>query len=109
MRGLAWTGPPVEYEANNLAEDIVYLAKLPQAGTAWHLGVTERGWRKIVKGESLPKSATCERIRQTAEAYRSSEIMPEAISTRFRAPALTVTEQARGIDGRSTWHRTRRP
>ena len=35
--------------------------------------------------------------------------MPEAILMRFRAPALTVTEQARGIDGRLTSHRTRRP
>lgn len=61
---------PVEYERDELAEDIEYLALFPQAATANDLGVTERGWRKIIKGKVTPLPSTAERIRELAESRR---------------------------------------
>jgi len=62
---------PIEYERDDLAEDIEYLARLPQAATASDLGLSERGWRKIIKGDVTPLAATAERIREVAEMHRS--------------------------------------
>ena len=63
---------PVEYERDELAEDIDYLATFPQATTARDLSLTERGWRKIIKGDVTPLAQTAERIREIAEIYRLS-------------------------------------
>ena len=62
---------PVEYERDDLAADIEYLAQLPQAATARDLGLTERGWRKIIKTLPNSKATTVERIREIAALYRS--------------------------------------
>jgi hypothetical protein len=62
---------PIEYERDDLAEDIEYLAPFPQAGTARELGLTERGWRKIIKIRPNSKGTRVERIREVAALYRS--------------------------------------
>ena len=62
---------PVEYERDDLAEDIEYLATFPQVATARDLGLTERGWRKIIKRRPNSKAATVDRIREVAALYRS--------------------------------------
>jgi hypothetical protein len=67
------TGQPVEYECNELTEDIDYLAQFPQAATARDLGLTERGWRKIIKGKVKPLATTAERIQLLAEQRRIEE------------------------------------
>jgi hypothetical protein len=46
------------------------LATFPQAATARDLGLTERGWRKIIKVRPSSKAATADRIRQIAALYR---------------------------------------
>ncbi len=61
---------PVEYEHDQLAEDIDYLAQFPHAATAQEIGITERGWRKIVKGDVTPLTTTAERIQELAEGRR---------------------------------------
>jgi predicted transcriptional regulator len=63
---------PIEYEHDTLADDIDYLAKLPQAATAQDLGITERGWRKILKGDVEPLPATRARIRELANRRRAN-------------------------------------
>ena len=62
---------PVEYERDNLAEDIEYLATFPQAATAWDLKLTQRGWRKIIKVRPNSKAATVGRIREVAALHRA--------------------------------------
>ena len=62
---------PVEYECDELADDIDYLAQFPQAAIADALGITERGWRKIIKGDMEPLPITAERIRELAGRHRS--------------------------------------
>jgi hypothetical protein len=61
---------PVEYERDDLGADIEYLATFPQAATASDLGLTERGWRKIVLTRPTSKPTTVERLRETAASYR---------------------------------------
>ena len=61
---------PIEYERDDLAEDIEYLATFPQAATARDLSLTERGWRKIIKIRPNSKGTTVERIREVAALYR---------------------------------------
>jgi hypothetical protein len=61
---------PIEYERDDLAEDIEYLATFPQGATARDLGLTERGWRKIIKLRPNSKAATVERIREVAALHR---------------------------------------
>ena len=61
---------PIEYERDDLAEDIEYLATFPQAATARVLGLTERGWRKVIKKRPNSKAATVDRIREVAALYR---------------------------------------
>jgi hypothetical protein len=61
---------PVEYERDDLAADIEYLATFPQTATASDLGLTERGWRKIIKLRPNSKAATVDRIREIAAVYR---------------------------------------
>jgi len=61
---------PVEYERDDLDEDIEYLATFPQAATARDLGLTERGWRKVIKVRPKSKAETVKRIREVAAAYR---------------------------------------
>lgn len=60
---------PVEYECDELAEDIEYLAMFPQAATARDLGLSERGWRKLTKTKPRPRATTVQRIRYLAESY----------------------------------------
>jgi hypothetical protein len=66
---------PVEYERDNLADDIAYLARSPQAATASDLGLTERGWRKIIKLRPNSKATTVNRIREVATQYRLDPAM----------------------------------
>jgi hypothetical protein len=63
---------PIEYERDDLAEDIAYLVTLPQAATARDLGLTERGWRKIIKRDVRPLATTTTRIKELAGDYRMS-------------------------------------
>ena len=60
---------PIEYERDDLAEDIEYLATFPQAATARDLGLTERGWRKVIKTRPRSKAAMVERIREVAALW----------------------------------------
>jgi hypothetical protein len=62
---------PVEYERDDLAEDIAYLATFPQVATARDLGLTERGWCNVTKIRPNSKGTTLERIREVAALYRS--------------------------------------
>jgi len=64
---------PIEYERDDLARDVEYLAAFPQAATARDLGLTERGWRKIIKSDVAPLARTVARIRETAAAYRTAD------------------------------------
>jgi hypothetical protein len=61
---------PVEYERDDLTEDIEYLATFPLVATARDLGLTERGWRKVIKIRPSSKTTTVERIREVATMYR---------------------------------------
>jgi len=70
---------PFEYEYNNLAEDIAYLAQFPQAATAAELEISERGWRKIIKGMVKPLAATAERIQRAAIAMSSTPLSDRVI------------------------------
>jgi hypothetical protein len=65
---------PIEYERDDLAEDIEYLATFPQAVTARDLGLTERGWRKIIKRRPKSKATTVERIREVAAKHRLASV-----------------------------------
>ncbi|MFZ0574589.1 MAG: hypothetical protein WA428_01790 [Candidatus Cybelea sp.] len=65
---------PVEYERDDLAADIEYLATFPQAATARDLELTERGWRKIIKRDVTPLVGTAKRLRQVAEVRRSRSL-----------------------------------
>jgi hypothetical protein len=58
---------PVEYERDALAEDIAYLARFPQATIAAEVGISERRWRDIATGKSIPREATARRIARTAQ------------------------------------------
>jgi hypothetical protein len=49
------------------------ISHFPQAATAQDLGLTERGWRKIIKGAVEPLAATAERIQELAEQRRIEE------------------------------------
>ena len=53
--------------------DIDYLAQLPQVATARDLGLTERGWRKIIKSAVEPLATTAERIQELAEQRHIEE------------------------------------
>jgi hypothetical protein len=64
---------PVEYERDDLLEDIAYLAVFPQEATARDLGLTVRGWRNLYKGLSKPRSATGKRIASVASSSRLAE------------------------------------
>jgi hypothetical protein len=44
--------------------------KRPQASTARDLGLSERGWGKIIKGDVTPLADTIERIKQIVETCR---------------------------------------
>jgi hypothetical protein len=61
---------PIEYERDDLAEDIAYLATFPKEKTAHDLGLTVRGWYNLVKGASKARRTTAERIAQVATRYR---------------------------------------
>jgi hypothetical protein len=61
---------PVEYEHDELAADIDYLAKFPQEQVACDLGLTVRAWFNVAQGISHPRSRTAERIGRIAAEYR---------------------------------------
>ncbi|MFY9737874.1 MAG: hypothetical protein WAK11_02370 [Candidatus Cybelea sp.] len=61
---------PVEYERDDLAADIDYLATFPQVATARDLGLTERGWRKIIRVRPKSRDTTVQRIKEIATLYR---------------------------------------
>jgi len=61
---------PVDYERDDLVEDIAYLAAFPQEATARDLGLTARGWRDLIKGRFKPRKATANRIARVAADYR---------------------------------------
>ena len=62
---------PLEYESDDLPENIAYLATFPRGETAHGLGLTERGWWNLVKELSKPRETTADRIRMLAERYRN--------------------------------------
>ena len=64
---------PIEYERDDLAEEIEYLAGFPRASTAHDLGLSVRGWWKLVNGISSPRNDTEGRIRAVAAEYRLRE------------------------------------
>ncbi len=61
---------PVEYERDDLAADIEYLATFSQAATASDLGLTEPGWRKIIRVRPKSRATTLQRIKEIATLYR---------------------------------------
>ena len=61
---------PVEYERDELAEAIDYLATFPREPTANDLGLTVRGWFKLVNGLATPRDETAARVREIAAEYR---------------------------------------
>ncbi len=61
---------PVEYERDDLAEEIEYLATFPREPTANDLGLTVRGWFKLVNGLATPRDETAARVREIAAEYR---------------------------------------
>jgi hypothetical protein len=63
---------PVEFKRESLAGDIALLATLPQESTARSIGISERRWRDIVKGNAKPHRATTEHIASFAAQYRLS-------------------------------------
>ena len=63
---------PVEYERDELAADIAYLAQFPQEAMAGDLGLSARGWRNLVKGVSQPRGMTAKRIRRLSTEHRAS-------------------------------------
>jgi hypothetical protein len=65
---------PIEYERDDLAEDIEYLATFPREPTARDLGISVRGWWKLIKSVSFPREGTAERIRAIAAEYRLREV-----------------------------------
>jgi hypothetical protein len=62
--------PPVEYQRDDLADDIDYLAAFPREPTARDLGLTVRGWFKLINGLAAPRDETAARIREVAAEYR---------------------------------------
>lgn len=61
---------PVEYERDELADDIEYLVRFPQEATARALRLTARGWRNLIKGASRPREKTAERTGELANQRR---------------------------------------
>jgi hypothetical protein len=57
----------IEYERDDLAEAIAYLAKFPQAVIAGEIGMSERRWRDIANANAKPREATARRIARTAQ------------------------------------------
>jgi hypothetical protein len=62
---------PIEYERDDLAKDIAYLARFPQREVAGVIGMSERRWRDIAQGKSKPHDAIAARIASTADNRRS--------------------------------------
>ena len=61
---------PIEYERDDLTQEIEYLARFPRESTARDLGLTIRGWFKLIDGASSPRDQTAARIREVAAEYR---------------------------------------
>ena len=55
-------GQPVEYEYDDLAEDIAYLAAFSLKYTALDIGVSARRWADIVKNVAKPRTRVAESI-----------------------------------------------
>ena len=62
---------PVEYECDDLADEIAYLAQFPQTTIAAEIGMSERRWRAIATGKSIPREATARRIARAAQEHCS--------------------------------------
>jgi hypothetical protein len=62
---------PVDYGRDDLAEDVAYLAQFPQEATAAEIGISERRWRDIATGKSVPREATARRIARAAQEHCS--------------------------------------
>lgn len=57
---------PVEYERDELAEQIDFLAQFPQNVIASEIGMSERRWRDIVQGRTNPRVSTAAKIERVA-------------------------------------------
>ena len=57
-----------EYERDDLADDIDYLSQFPRREVATAIGISERRWRDIATGKSIPREATARRIARTAQS-----------------------------------------
>ncbi|HEY5256825.1 MAG TPA: hypothetical protein VIJ12_00440 [Candidatus Baltobacteraceae bacterium] len=65
---------PIEYERDQLADDIALLATFPQKSTAREIGISERRWRDILKGNAVPRGATAETIARVAMRHRINSV-----------------------------------
>jgi hypothetical protein len=63
----------IEYERDDLADDIACLAQFPQKKVAAEIGMSERRWRDIVQGKTKPCETRAARIREIAGRYRFHE------------------------------------
>lgn len=61
---------PIEYERDELAEHIDYLAQFPQKDVARNIGMSERRWRDIAQGKTEPRASTAGRISRVANERR---------------------------------------
>jgi hypothetical protein len=87
---------PKEFERESLADDIGFLATFPQESTAREVGISERRWRDIVKGNASPRGATAESIARVAAEYRVSSRAEANGATRARSPAKRRQRRDRG-------------
>jgi hypothetical protein len=79
---------PAEYERDDLAEDIAYLSQFPQRTVAEEIGISERRWRDIATGKSIPREATARRIARTAQSTApESRLSAQGGGTHGDAPA----------------------
>ncbi len=61
---------PVEYERDDLADDIAHLSQFPQKPVAAAIGISERRWRDIANAKTKPRQATAARIARVANEHR---------------------------------------
>jgi hypothetical protein len=63
---------PMNYDRDDLSEDIAYLAEFSQAAITREIGMSERRWRDIVQGKTTPRDSRAERIQAIAMDYYQS-------------------------------------
>jgi hypothetical protein len=61
---------PIEYARDSMQDQVALLARFTQAEIATDLGISERAWRSILKGNTQPRLATRRRIAVLAQRRR---------------------------------------